>query len=92
MALNIKGIVDGNVVISSALKDPLIQSDIILTGFRYSAATTGMFGTIAVEFMRKVADLSARNNLNGKRILMYRNLRSGSKQFRIDALHQIAGG
>ena len=88
MALNIKGVVDGNAVISGALKDPLIQSDISIDGF---SILSGDYGDVTVRSqwnsVRKVADLSASNNLNGKRNFDVSGIYDpGNKQFRIDCL------
>lgn len=88
LALNIKGIIDGNIAISSALKDPLIQSDISIEGF---SILSGDYGDVTVKSQwnsqRKVADISAMNNLNGKRNFDVSGIYDPMiKQFRIDGI------
>ncbi|MFZ2338323.1 MAG: translocation/assembly module TamB domain-containing protein [Bacteroidales bacterium] len=88
LQLDIRGIVDGNIVISSALKDPLIQSDLRIAGF---SILSGNYGDVSVisqwNSLKKVADLSARNNLNGLRNFDLSGFYDpGIKQFRIDGV------
>ena len=56
-------------IISSALKNPLIQSNIKVNGF---SILGGDYGDVSVDFASgtqpsKVADINASNNLNGMR-------------------------
>lgn len=86
--LDIKGIVNGNIVISSALKNPLIQSDLSIAGF---SILSGNYGDVSVvsqwNSMKKVVDLSARNNLNGLRNFDLSGFYDpGIRQFRIDGV------
>jgi len=88
MPLDIKGIIDGNIIISSALKDPLIQSDISIDGF---SILGGDYGDVSVKSqwnsLKKVADISAGNNLNGKKNFDVSGFYDpGNKQFRIDGI------
>lgn len=88
LELNIKGIVNGSIVLSSALKNPLIQSDISINDF---SILSGDYGDVSVRSQwnsrRKVADLSARNNLNGKRNFDVSGIYDpGNKQFRIEGI------
>ncbi len=88
LPLDIRGIVDGNIVISSALKNPLIQSDLRIDGF---SILSGDYGDVSVisqwNSLKKVADLSARNNLNGLRNFDLSGFYDpGIKQFRIDGI------
>jgi hypothetical protein len=75
-------------VISSALKNPLIQSDLSIAGF---SILGGNYGDVSVisqwNSQKKVADLSARNNLNGLRNFDLSGFYDpGIKQFRIDGV------
>ena len=75
IAFNLKGIINGNIIIPSALKNPLIQSNIRVNGFSLLGAN---YGDVAVlsqwNSTRKVADISASNNLNGKRNIDIRGI------------------
>ena len=68
--LNLQGIIDGNISVSNALKNPLVQSNITLKGF---SMLGGQYGDISVlsawNPAKKVADLYASNNLNGTKNL-----------------------
>lgn len=72
---NLKGIINGNIQISSALKNPLIQSNIKVNGF---SILSGDYGDVSVlsrwNSVRKVADINASNNLNGKRNIDIRGI------------------
>ncbi len=88
LLLDIRGVVNGNIVISSALKNPLIQSDLSIAGF---SILGGNYGDVSVisqwNSQKKVADLSARNNLNGLRNFDLSGFYDpGIKQFRIDGV------
>ena len=67
---NPKGIVNGYILISSALKNPMIESNIAVRDF---SILSGEFGDISVKSVwnpkRKVADINASNNLYGKKNL-----------------------
>ncbi len=63
---NLKGIINGNIIISSALKNPLIQSDIRVNGFSILGGDYGDVSLISQwNSDRNVADINASNNLNG---------------------------
>jgi len=63
---NIKGIINGNITISSALKNPLIQSNIIVNGFSILGGDYGDVSLISQwNSASNVADINASNNLNG---------------------------
>jgi hypothetical protein len=68
--LDLKGIIDGNVSVSNALKNPLVQSNITLKGF---SLLGGQYGDVSIlsawNPTKKVADLYASNNLNGTKNL-----------------------
>ncbi len=67
---NIKGIIDGNIFISHALKSPLIESNITARGFSLLGAEYGDVKIISAwNAVRKVAEINANNNLNGERNL-----------------------
>ncbi len=65
---NLKGIINGNILISSTLKNPLIQSNMRVNGF---SILSGDYGDVSVlsqwNSVSKVVDIKASNNLNGKR-------------------------
>ena len=84
--LNPKGILNGNVFISSALKNPLIESNITVTDF---SVLEGKYGDISITSVwnsaRKVADINASNNLNGKRNFELKGIYDpGIKKFSIN--------
>ena len=65
---DLKGIINGNILISSTLKNPLIQSNIGVNGF---SILGGDYGDLSVLSLwnsdRRVADINVSNNLNGKK-------------------------
>ncbi len=70
IAFNIKGIIDGKIFISNALKNPLIESNITAKGFSLLGAEYGDIAITSVwNSIRKVAEINAINNLNGVRNL-----------------------
>jgi hypothetical protein len=82
---DLKGIINGDIVISSALKNPLIQSNLRINGF---SLLGGDYGDLSVmsqwNSSRKVADISASNNLNGNRNIDIKgNYDPGTKQFNV---------
>jgi hypothetical protein len=84
---NLKGI-NGNIQISSALKNPLIQSNIKVNGF---SILSGDYGDVSVlskwNSVSKVADINASNNLNGKRNIDIRGFYDPAiKKFNINGL------
>ncbi len=67
---NIKGIIDGNISVSHALKSPLIESNITAKGFSILGAEYGDVKIISEwNALRKVAEINASNNFNGERNL-----------------------
>jgi hypothetical protein len=85
---NLKGIINGNIQISSALKNPLIQSNIRVNGF---SILSGEYGDVSVlsrwNSVSKVADINASNNLHGKRNIDIRGIYDPAiKKFNIDAI------
>ena len=68
--LNIKGIINGNILISNVLSNPLVESEIKVNGF---SLLGGNYGDISLgsewNASKKVADITAINNLNGVRNL-----------------------
>lgn len=99
---NIKGIIDGNILISHALDRPLIESNVTARGF---SLLGGNYGDVSVtsgwNSASKVADINARNNLNGIRNLDVRgyydpatrriNLTALTSKLDIDALNPLLG-
>jgi len=97
---NLKGIVNGNILISSALKNPLIQSNIKVNGF---SILSGDYGDVSVlsqwNSASKVADISASNNLNGKKNIDIKgiydpaiknfNLKGTASNLPVDALNPL---
>lgn len=70
LPINLKGIIDGTISISNALKSPLIESNINARGFSILGANYGDVSITSVwNASRKVADINAANNLNGIRNL-----------------------
>jgi hypothetical protein len=65
---NPRGIINGNILVSNVLTNPMVESNIRVTGF---SLLGGDYGDISVvsewNASRKVADISARNNLKGAR-------------------------
>ena len=75
-------------IISSALKNPLIQSNIRVNGF---SILGGDYGDVSVlsqwNSASKVADINASNNLNGKRNIDIRGIYDpGIKKFNLDGI------
>jgi hypothetical protein len=65
---NLRGVVNGNILISSALKNPLIESNIRVNGFSILGGDYGDISVMSIwNSSRKVADINASNNLNGKK-------------------------
>jgi hypothetical protein len=65
---NLKGIINGNVLISSTLKNPMIESNMRINGFSILGADYGDISAVSLwNSSRKVADINVKNNLNGKR-------------------------
>jgi hypothetical protein len=65
---NPKGIINGNVLISSTLKDPMIESNIRVNGFSLLGADYGDVSAVSLwNSSRKVAEINVNNNLNGKK-------------------------
>jgi hypothetical protein len=99
---NLKGIINGNIQISSALKNPLIQSNIRVNGF---SILSGEYGDVSVlsrwNSVSKVADINASNNLNGKRNIDIRgiydpaikkfNINGIASNLPVDALNPLLG-
>ncbi len=68
IALNPKGIINGNVLISSTLKNPMIESNIRVNGFSILGAEYGDISAVSLwNSSKKVADINVSNNLNGKK-------------------------
>lgn len=65
---NPKGTINGNILVSGALKNPLIESNIRVNDF---SILGGDYGNISIDSRwnsaRKVADINVSNNFNGKR-------------------------
>lgn len=65
---NPKGVVSGNIFLSNVLKNPLIQSDIIVKGFSILGSDYGDIKSVSAwNAESKVVDITASNNLNGVR-------------------------
>jgi len=68
IAFNLKGILNGNVLISSTLRNPMIESNIRVNGFSILGAEYGDISAVSIwNSTRKVADINVSNNLNGKK-------------------------
>ncbi len=65
---NPKGIVNGNILVSNVLKNPMVESNIRVNGF---SILGGDYGDVSVVSAwnpaRKVADISAKNSFKGSR-------------------------
>ena len=82
---NLKGIINGNILVSSALKNPLVESNIIVSGFSFLG---GDYGDISIASVwnsaKKVADINANNNYKGKRNLDIKGTYDpGTKKFKL---------
>ena len=67
---NPKGIVNGHILISSAFKNPMIETNIAVNDFSILSSELGDISVISVwNPVRKVADINAGNNLYGKKNL-----------------------
>jgi hypothetical protein len=65
---NPKGIINGNVLISSTLRNPMIESNIRVNGFSFLGAEYGDISAVSLwNSSKKVADINVSNNLNGKK-------------------------
>ena len=65
---NPKGVINGNILISSALKNIMIESNIRINGFSILGGEYGNVSIVSIwNSSRKVADINVSNNLNGKR-------------------------
>jgi len=85
---NLRGIINGNIQISSTLKNPLIQSNIKVNGF---SILGGDYGDVSVlsrwNSASKVADINASNNLNGKKNIDIKGIYDPSiKKFNITGI------
>jgi len=86
--LDIHGIIDGNILVSNALKSPLIESSINVRNFSFLG---GNYGNISIGSVwnasRKVADINVSNNLNGAKNLDIAGYYDpSSKKIRLDAI------
>jgi hypothetical protein len=100
LQFNTKGIVNGNIFISSALKNPLIESNITVNGF---SILGGDYGDISIKSEwnpeRKVAEINASNNLKGRKNIEIKgiydpkikkfNLAGNSLNLPVDALNPL---
>lgn len=100
--LNLKGILNGNVAISSAKDNPLIESGITVNGFSILGGDYGdLTATSEWNPSKKVAEINASNNLNGREALIVKGIYDpGVKRFNltgtaanlpVDALNQLLG-
>ena len=85
LQFNTRGFVNGNIYISSALKDPLIESNITVDGF---SILGGDYGDVSIKSAwnpeRKVAEINASNNLKGKKNIDIRGIYDpGTKKFNL---------
>jgi hypothetical protein len=85
LQFNTKGFINGNIYISSALKDPLIESNITVDGF---SILGGDYGDVSIKSAwnpeRKVAEINASNNLKGKKNIDIRGIYDpGTKKFNL---------
>ncbi len=68
---NPKGIINGNILISNVLKNPMIESNIRVTGFSLLGSDYGDLSVVSEwNAASKVADISARNNLKGSNAIL----------------------
>jgi len=67
---NPKGTINGSILISGALKNPLIESNVRIDDFSVLGGNYGDISAVSIwNSARKVADINITNNLNGKRNL-----------------------